>query len=464
MTAPPPSEVRRARHLLFGYATQVASFGILAATNLLLPRFLSGSQLFTLNLALAHALLLTGTTGEAMSYQLILRTGEAKGGVPDPRLFWRTAGEYLAMLLPGILVLEALWGFAGGANGGWFWLIVALPTVLVVAFYMVVIAWLTASFRNQTVVVLALVNGALGLVVPLLLARAQGNLAWSPLLAHLGSLALALVVAGLPASALALWRPFRLEVLSWRAFPALASPAIYKQCVLWGPILFLGAGGRELDANNFRIASSLVEGALSLVPFPRTTMLTLSRGIGRLSEDARRWVATTALLVAAVGSLILTAGREPLTALLYPAEYAGVADNLRFLGPVLLIQVVAIVLVNELLAAGATGRILRSYAVAMLAAIVAIPVAATPASVPLLGAVALALAAVLALGPSIGAVGQPVFVLSVGLSASVAMAALGFPVPAASGFILVVVAFSLVRPGRRYWSMARETTQRARRG
>lgn len=354
------SEATLNRHVLFGYGAQLSSFLVLAVANVALPNVLGIEQFGRFNRALAAATVSVSLFGEGWALAIVrnIRSGRLRSS--DRREVARAVGVFVGIsicVMACIMLFEELtaraWHRAGFTAS-------AAPIVvatLAMAAYVPLVAVLMGELRTELVMLLGVFNGVVYILWPIALSAFHWPIAWAPAGVYVCSL-------GLVSLVFAAFGPLRLidmrpptgtteEGVPVAEGALLAAAAAYRVMLIWLPLLIWGqsAAGLRVGAV-YKIALSIVIGAVALMPFPRQSMLALTSGPEAATRVKFELVARIAVIMSLFAAIAVACARNVLVQALFSAEYADLASFLRGASVVVLVQVSLDIIFNECVSHG----------------------------------------------------------------------------------------------------------------
>lgn len=328
------------RHLRFGYLAQLSGLITMTVGSIVLPNSLGVAEFAVLNKTMALIGLGCVVFNEGVGY-LIVRCFKdcPKEHLNPGRLVAQGAFEHLILGYVGIgLVLIYLYSNGEASVPQYFESLIIFISVFGIALYIPAVAVLVAIGRNDLVILLGLLQGAASVIFPLILWSAKIDVRYSiPMSYGVGIAAYLLVARQL---GIDIWRQaisLKNPAIIRKDIFALIVPAFARICIIWLPIILFIQAGDDLSAAVYRIALSILIGAVALVPFNKGTMLSVADSVG---ASLANQVANLAIFVAGFGTVCLVSIATTLTFYLYKPEYSPLSHVLRELAPFILIQII----------------------------------------------------------------------------------------------------------------------------
>lgn len=359
-----------ATHYRFGYLTQIASLLTLTLVNIALPNWLGVSAFAALNEMMAFVGITCLVFNEGVSYLMIRRVLESGIGFEEAgQMLTQAAFEHFLLafaVLIGVVVVVDVFGSHHYTTKDWLMIFFAAQMV---AAYIPCVALLTATLRNHVVLGLALLNGILNFILPVMLDHFGMDIRFAIILSY--GLCFACCIAyfgsqGVSGYSLGIklknWMFLRKQLLP------LISPTALRIAIIWIPVILFANAGSAVDAATYKIATSIAFGALALVPFNKQTMVSM----GNAPTGFAKTVASIAILVAGLGGVLLIGIAEPFTHILYVADYSRLAQFLPAIGPFLVLQIVVDIVLVELISKKKDKLILALCLTAVLIATIAL--------------------------------------------------------------------------------------------
>lgn len=318
-----------AKHISYGYASQLTSFAVLAVSNVALPNLLGIGDFSALNSALALIGMTCIIFNEAVALSVVRSVSvlPARGRGKQWSIGVQAAFEHFLLaamaFLFAILVTKPL-----ARQLTFIEIALGVFTILLIATYVPFVAVLTGQLRNQVVVKLATIQGLGSVIYPLIFQSLDIDVRLSITFTY-GTALLFIVLT------------FRPELLvldnlpSWsnrmvfrKQFIFLTSPAVLRIAIIWLPVLLFFLENNNDMASSYKIAISLVVGAIGLLPYPKLTMLSVVERGGAALENKYGKAAVFLAGVSVVGGLLMLG---PFVEMLYSKEFANLQRILELL-------------------------------------------------------------------------------------------------------------------------------------
>lgn len=341
-------------HWRYGYLIQLTSLLTLGLTNILLPNLLGPVLFLRLNEAYAIVAISAMVYNEGIASLIIRRISETRSNKRDARdLAIQGAVEHVCISMASLLVVitASVACYPNGkfsvADCGVFALV-----DIIIACYVCLAAAHTAMLDNRTVVLLGLAQGGGSVVMPI----AFAEIGWDLRFAIAGSFGVPLVLLIFKAAQLGTIRsPPSLSVgrriCLTPALIAAIVQAVVRISLIWIPVLALGARVDPAGSGSYKIGMSLAFGVLALVPFHKQTAMSIDRDDDWYRRDQR---ACFAVVLAAVGALILGGLGSAVFNTLLRREFSVATTSLRAFGVFVVLQILSDILFVRLLMGGAT--------------------------------------------------------------------------------------------------------------
>lgn len=336
-----------ATHFSFGYLTQIASLLTLALVNIALPNLLGVNAFSALNEMMAFVGITCIVFNEGISYLVIRRVlGSDISLEKSGKLLTQVAVEHLLlafMVLISVIVVVDVFGSHHYTTKDW--LLIFFAAILV-AVYIPCVALLTATMRNHVVLGLALLNGILSFILPVMLHHFGMDIRFAILLSY--ALCFGCCIAyfwSQGVSGYLLGITLKERIVVRKQLLPLISPTALRIATIWIPVIWFANAGNAVDAAVYKIATSIAFGALAFVPFNKQTMLSM----GNAPTGFIRAIAPAAILVASLGGVLLIGIAEPFTHILYAADYSRLALFLPVIGLFVVLQTLVDIIQVELL-------------------------------------------------------------------------------------------------------------------
>lgn len=361
-------------HLRFGYGVQIASILTLMLANVVLPNLLGAGEFSRLNEAYALVGFSCLVFSDGVSMLLVSRlTREADSVRTWPRIALRAVAEHVGLAIVGLvlvaIVVEAI--AEGHPYRNDEWMLVGV-TGISVALYVVVVGVLTSRLANHVVAILAVAQGACSVLVPLILHSHGMDVRWAIALSHLpGALMFAWWLASPDNRGMAARAPAVGPVaLAPMLLPASAQTAM-RLMFTWMPVLVLANLQDVEAASSYKIGLSLALGVCALVPYHKQTMISLMNG-PRAKDGAL--YAAGALVLAAVGGVVLVAASALVVPILFRPEFARIEEFLPAFACFIVLQVFVDILLVKYVPGGRARELSISCVVAVMLSLAAMHV------------------------------------------------------------------------------------------
>jgi hypothetical protein len=359
------------RHVRLGYVVQISSLLTLGLLNIVLPNWIGVTEFARLNEAYAFigfSAILFNEGASLLVIRAINKIGRDPGEARDIAL--QAALEHILAIIPVLALVIAITNIVAPQHtyGLLDWALVGISG-MIIAIYVVTISWLTALHMNHHVAVLAIVQGLLSFLLPVGAFVFGYDVRLSIAFSHI--LGLFIFARLALRKSKHRWRPtlaLDKRVCLVPSLFALSAQTAMRLTVMWLPVLVLIAGNYLADSGSYKIALSLAMGVVAIVPYHKQTVLSLSHGDKLLIDQ----LAAGALFTSAVGAQFLIILAEPVTKVLYSSDYSGIAGMLPVFSLVIVLQVLADVMLVQLSRSYADKVLLRSSAIAVAIAAIAL--------------------------------------------------------------------------------------------
>lgn len=337
-------------HFRFGYAVQISSLLTLALVNIGLPNWIGTAQFARLNEAAAFVGFTCIIFNDGVALLVIRAIQRLGGGPREARaVAWQASFEHVLICLAALGLAMAATALISPSHAyrASDWLLIGVSGAAI-AVYVCLVAWLTARLLNRVVAMLAIVQGLMSFALPVAAVAAGVDVRWAVAGCYLPGLVACVVM--LQRTDATAWRPTLLRaerVAMVPSLPAASAQTAMRTAIVWFPVLVLAARQDPAMSVAYKIGLSLALGVCALVPYHRQTMLSLD---GRSDAQAASRLAAGAVLLAAVGAMVLGLMARPVAALLYSNDLMAIGQLLPAFGSFVVLQVVSDVVLVRLLA------------------------------------------------------------------------------------------------------------------
>ncbi len=310
-----------------GYLSQGVSFILLLLSAVALPNFLGLEKYAEFTKAVALLMLPACLLTESVSYKITSDLVDNSG--KHEKIYSDIVSLVIQSVSIGFFFLLVVAYIFIDVSTAISEVLAASAALLIFCIYVAIIAWLRANLRARAVLVLTVANGMAMFTVPVGLSWADASMSYAPLIIYVISLSLASLYINVPNySTLRNLRLSFKQLFDWHHL-LFTVPSVYRNLVMWLPILWLSSAEKAEDVALYRLSLAVILGAASLVPFPRETMFNISLRVKEKKESLGLFeLKMSALMIAGFGSVLLFMVREYLVAVIYTDAFLPLADYL----------------------------------------------------------------------------------------------------------------------------------------